>query len=318
MKSFEHIYQLHRLLKQARYPVPAERVSEELKCSPATTKRVLRYLRDVLNAPLETSREPRGYRYTDDAYELPGFWFSATELQSLLTFQQLLASFQPGLLDDALNPLRKRLDEILLSQGLKPSNAARIRLLRSAARPVGNQIFPVLAAAVLQRKRLELHYQARGTGQRSTRQVSPQRLTHYRDNWYLDAWCHQSAALRIFATDRIEAARLLEAAAEDTDEQHLDQTLGASYGIFSGAPTAIAVLRFSAERARWIAAEQWHPQQQAQWLPDGTYELRIPYRHDEELILDILRYGPDVQVLSPHELRQVVKQRLQAAIQKYL
>lgn len=316
MKSFEHVYRLHRLLKSRRYPVPFERVMSELECSRATTKRVLAYLRDVLGAPIESSREPRGYRYTDAAYELPGFWFSAEELQALLTLQQLLATFQPGLLDDALAPLRDRLDQILKSQNLQPGEAGRIRLLRAAARPAGRH-FATIAAAVLQRQRLRIAYEARGTGQISEREISPQRLTHYRDNWYLDAWCHKSNGLRTFAVDCVREAEVLDAPAEDIRPERLDDELAGSYGIFSGTPTATAILRFTAERARWVSAETWHPLQQSVWLPDGSYELSVPYHRDEELILDILRYGPDVEVLAPPPLREAVKARLAAAVERY-
>jgi len=316
MKSFEHVYRLHRLMKRSRYPVPFERVMSELECSRATTKRVLAYLRDVLGAPIETSREPRGYRYTDAAYELPGFWFSAEELQSLLSLQQLLANFQPGLLDEALAPLRDRLDQILKSQKLQTGEASRIRLLRAAARPPGAH-FATIAAAVLQRHRLKIDYEARGTGQVTTREISPQRLVHYRDNWYLDAWCHKSNGLRTFAVDCVREAEPLDAAAQDIDNPRLDDELGTSYGIFSGAPSATAILRFTPGRARWIATEQWHPHQQGIWLPDGSYELSVPYHRDEELILDVLRYGPDVEVVGPVSLRMAVAKRLGEAAARY-
>lgn len=316
MKSFEHVYKLHRMLKAARYPVPFERIQAELECSRATTKRVLAYTRDVLGAPIETSREPRGYRYTDAAYELPGFWFSAEELQGLLTLQQLLATFQPGLLDEALAPMKTRIDQILKSQGLSADNAARLRLLRVAARPPGKH-FADVAAAVLQRRRLHIEYEARGTGQVTEREISPQRLTHYRDNWYLDAWCHKSNGLRTFALDCVRGADLLDEAAHDIDEARLNLELGGSYGIFSGAPTATAVLRFTPERARWVSAEQWHPHQQGVWMADGSYELSVPYHRDEELILDILRYGPDVEVVAPATLRIAVAQRLEQAAARY-
>ncbi|NKF21486.1 helix-turn-helix transcriptional regulator [Solimonas marina] len=316
MKSFEHVYRVHRLLKSRRYPVAFETLMEELECSRATTKRVLAYMRDVLGAPIETSREPRGYRYTDEAYELPGFWFSGEELQSLLTLQQLLATFQPGLLDDALGPLRKRLDQILESQGLTTGEAARIRLLRAAARPPGDH-FATIAAAVLQRHRLKIDYESRATGKLSTREISPQRLVHYRDNWYLDAWCHQSDDLRTFAVDCVRCAEPLEASAQTVETEKLNARLGGSYGIFSGVPTATAVLRFTPERARWVAAEQWHPLQHGEWLPDGQYELSVPYHDDRELILDILRYGPDVEVMGPERLRSAVAERLRAAARRY-
>jgi len=77
------------------------------------------------------------------------------------------------------------------------------------------------------------------------------------------------------------------------------------------------VLRFNAERARWVAREQWHPQQQSRWLDDGSFELTLPYGNPTELIMDILRFGPDVEVIAPPALRQQVIKRLRDSLQKY-
>lgn len=316
MKSFEHVFHLHRLLKRSRYPVPFGRIQEELHCSRATVKRVLSFLRDYLGAPLETCREPRGYRYTDEAYELPGLWFRSDELHSLLALQQLLRSFQPGLLDDTLAPLRGRVDRILEAQGLTRGEVQRIRLLRTAARPVGS-CFVAVVEATLTRKRLDVLYKSRSKGDVTRREVSPQRLVHYRDNWYLDAWCHRAAGVRTFSLDRVAEARILQARSRTIAEPLLDAQLGDSYGIFAGAPSRKAVLRFSPERARWVSEEQWHPHQEGRFLQDGRYELRLPYHRDEELILDILRYGPDVEVMAPPELRGKVGGRLTKAAAAY-
>src|SRR5690606_25885846 len=82
---------------------------------------------------------------------------------------------------------------------------------------------------------LAFEYRARSTDAPTRRLVSPQRLTHYRDNWYLDAWDHEREALRSFALDRIRQPRPGEARARDLPEAELDQHLASSYGIFSGA-----------------------------------------------------------------------------------
>jgi len=76
-------------------------------------------------------------------------------------------------------------------------------------------------------------------------------------------------------------------------------------------------LLFSADRARWVAAEDWHPQQRGRFLPDGRYQLVLPYSDDPELIMDVLKYGPDCTVVAPPDLRAKVRQRLQAAIDHY-
>lgn len=91
-----------------------------------------------------------------------------------------------------------------------------------------------------------------------------------------------------------------------------------AYGIFTGKPIAWARLRFTAERARWIKRELWHPLQETRVHADGSYELSIPYSDDREILGDILRFGPDVQVLAPQVLRLKVQQRLLAAVGRYM
>ncbi|HEB62973.1 MAG TPA: WYL domain-containing protein, partial [Gammaproteobacteria bacterium] len=49
----------------------------------------------------------------------------------------------------------------------------------------------------------------------------------------------------------------------------------------------------------------------------GKYELQIPYSDERELLMEILKYGPDVEVIAPEELRNKVSQYLQQAIQHY-
>jgi proteasome accessory factor C len=124
--------------------------------------------------------------------------------------------------------------------------------------------------------------------------------------------------LRTLALERISKPKIERHAAKAMSDKELDTHFAASYGIFAGAATHQAVLRFSAQTAQWVASERWHPhQERQQLLNDGRYELRIPYGDPRELIMDILKYGPDVEVPSPPELRAAVVARLVAAHRIY-
>lgn len=320
MDRFDRIFELNRILQSARHPVSRRRLEDELECSRATVKRIIEDMRLYLNAPIVYDREHNGYRYDQkegEMYELPGLWFNASELHALLSVQQLLATVQPGLLEGHLRPLQKRIGELLeLQHAGSDGLAGRVRLLQMAARSVGGS-FQEVAGALARRNRLRLRYFSRSDGGHSEREVSPQRLTYYRDNWYLDAFCHLREGLRTFALDAVDQARVLEAAAMEVPEAELEDHHAASYGIFAGAPSEIAVLRFEAHRARWVSKERWHRDQEGRFLEDGSYELRVPYSSPLELVMDILRYGPDVEVVAPSELRRQVRERLRAALARY-
>ncbi len=321
MDRYERILALHRSLKAARYPVPLQRLMDELGCSRATLYRDLAFLRDALGAPLEHGEGEASFRYAEkeaERFELPGLWLSSEELHALTAAQQLLDRTGPGILSAALAPLKGRIDALLQQHaGGKRWPIERVRVLGSGTRRVDEAVFRMVASAVLERKRLRFDYTARTTNTRTHRQVSPQRLTHYRDNWYLDAYDHEREALRSFSVDRIAHARLEDAPALDLPETELDAHFASSYGIFSGAPKAWATIRFSAKAARWVADEHWHSRQEGRFLPDGRYELRVPYSHARELLMDVLRYGPDAEVVEPLPLREQVRSLLQLSAKVY-
>jgi proteasome accessory factor C len=314
---FHRYYALHAVLTARRLPVSRRQLELKLECSRATVKRLLEDLRGY-GVPIGYDRRRNGY-FLDrsQAYELPGIWFNASELYALLAAQQLLENAEPGLLADTLVPLKRKIGQILAAEHLGAGELPRrVRILRMGGRGPGRN-FQVVAAALIERRRLRIRYAARASGETTEREVSPQRLTHYRDNWYLDAWCHLRQALRSFALERISGAERLGTRAARIAERHLDRHYASAYGIFAGEPKHTAVLRFSPERARWVSEELWHPRQKGRFLPDGTYELHLPYGDPRELLMDILRHGAQVEVAAPDALREAVAGELRRAADRY-
>jgi predicted DNA-binding transcriptional regulator YafY len=325
MSNMERIYQIDQILG-AHQSATRKELQERLGVSWATLKRDFAFMRDRLNAPLIFDRSLGGYRFEEtrgrlgQQYELPGLWFTAEEIHALLTMQHLLSNLDTGgLLGPQIQPLLARLSG-LLGTADNPIEEVqrRIRIQTVGARAFHLDHFQAVGSALLRRKRLIIRYHARGTDVVSEREVSPQRLNHYRDNWYLDAWCHLRHALRAFSVDAIEHAEILDKRAMDIADQRLDEVLGSGYGIFSGDQVSWAVLRFTPERARWVAAERWHPKQEGRLLDDGGYELRVPYTDDRELIMDILKYGGDCRVIKPAGLRARVADELRRGLENYL
>ncbi len=322
MDRYERILTLHRLLKGARYPISLQHLKDELGCSRATLYRDIAFLRDALGAPIESGEgEEAAIRYEADQaerFELPGLWLTSEELAALLALNELLGRADPGVLAGALAPFRARIERLLSDHASgRALPIERIRVIASGARRLDQAAFRVVASALLNRQRLKFRYRARSTDALTERIVSPQRLAHYRDNWYLDAWDHARDALRSFALDRIRNPEMLEESALDRDSAELDAHLASSYGIFSGAPKAWATIRFSSHAARWVADEHWHSQQQGAWLSDGRYELKLPYSNSRELLMDILKYGPDAEIVAPVSLREEMKIMLQLALGAY-
>lgn len=321
MDRFDRIFRLHQILAGRRTPISRRELQDELHCSRATVGRLIEDMRLYLRAPIEYDRELNGYRYDrakEEMYELPGLWLNSSELFALLVSEKLLAEVQPGLLAPQLAPLRERIHEILrLRRVGHPEMERRVRILQIATRPTDLEKFQKIATALLDRKQLHIFYRGRARDEFTERDVSPQRLVYYRDNWYLDAWCHLRKGLRSFSVDRMEPRYIDSAPAREIPEEALTKHFTAAYGIFAGPADKTAILRFGTNAAKWVADEHWHAKQVGAMLKSGEYELRVPYGNPTELIMDILKYGEEVEVIAPAALRREVARRLRAASDRY-
>jgi predicted DNA-binding transcriptional regulator YafY len=324
----ERLYRIEGLIR-SRGHVSFATLLEELEVSRATLKRDLEYLRSRLGAPIEYDRDLNAYRFaagtpgrpTERRQELPGVWFSESELYSLLTAQQLFDSLDSeGLLSRHLQPLLDRIHQMLgRGEGAEAAQRVveRVKVITALRRPVPTRFFEAVSTALMQRRRLHLRYLTRGRREVSERDVSPQRLVHYRNTWYLDGWCHRVEALRRFALDAIEQAQLLDHAAKELPLATVQAQMDAGYGIYAGGRRHWATLRFDAQAAQWASREEWHPLQKGRWRDDGSWELRVPYADATELVMDILRQGDEVRVVSPAPLVQAVRERLARALALY-
>lgn len=319
MGEIDRLYS-YRTLLTGRRAVPRDEILSKMEISLATFKRDLAKLRDRLNIPVVFDKDLGGYRLelVDSRNELPGLWFSQEEVLALLTIQNMIEQLEPGVLGPKLRPLQSRLNDMLASQGVDAQVLAqRVKLVHAGKRKLKLKRFEVVAQATLNRKKIRIQHFNRQNGETVERIISPQQLVHYRDNWYVDAWCHLRNGLRNFSIDAIKECEILEDKAKEVPQEQIQAEVSPGYGIFGGQDIQWAKLKFTAERARWVSREEWHPDQKATFGKNGTYVLEVPFSDARELLGDILRHGPEVEVLEPPKLRESVQKAIRTALKKY-
>lgn len=323
MSQLERLQKINLML-QERKSVPVHDFLNELEISLATFKRDLELLRSRFSAPIIYDRFSNGYAFdlkshVGPKFELPGLWFNSQEASALVTMQQLLSSLdQGGLIGPHIAPMMTKIDSIL-GNGQTPTKELRkrIKILGMGTRKSNAKCFELLGKALLDRNLIEISYHAKSNDEITSRKISPQRLVYYRDNWYLDAYCHSKEALRSFSVDGILSAVIFKKSCLEVSEEKLSEEFTESYGIFSGKATHKAVLKFTPNRARWVSKEVWHPKQHGKFDDSGYYILEFEFNQTEELVMDILKYGQDVEVISPSQLKQKIKTEISLMQEKY-
>jgi predicted DNA-binding transcriptional regulator YafY len=322
MADVERLHKIKYMI-QARQCVPLNDFLSELEISKATFKRDLEYLRSRMNASILYDRFKGGYCFDGQSIgekiELPGLWFSEKEVTALVLMQHLLSGLDKGgLIAPHIAPLTSIIDGILGQSNTSTKELRkRLKVFGMSARKGSIENFEEVGSALLKRNRLQITYYARGTDKTTEREISPQRLIFYRDNWYLDAYCHMRKDLRSFSVDCITKAIITNVKADEISEKQLHEHFAESYGIFSGKANQRAKLKFSPEKARWVSSETWHGQQVGSFDKEGNYILEFDYNQDPELVMDILKYGSGVEVLAPAGLKTRVKEELKKALASY-
>ncbi|HEX2955538.1 MAG TPA: WYL domain-containing protein [Chitinispirillaceae bacterium] len=239
------------------------------------------------------------------------------ELMALFAIKHILSAMTSDLLRDLFDPLQKRFTSMLDTLVKDPDSwESRIRILDIHFRSIEKGTFTMLTMAIARKRVITFEY-TDSSGSTSSRIVSPQQLARYKDNWYLDAWCHSAAKPRIFSLDMIKDIHYKNSTFHSIDTDTLRDTYATSYGIFSGKPTATAVINFTGKAARYVKREQWHPQQQFTDIDSSTVQLRIPFNNPTELICMILYWGSEAEVIGPQSLRDEIAAITKNMMEKY-
>lgn len=314
MKKIERIYLLDSILKQRRTPIAIEALMERLECSQATVYRVIASLRDEYNAPIYSDEHGVYYDRSAD-FDLPGIKLNAEETQGLLMAAQLLEDLQSDTLQKPLQRILDGIDKVLQQKGI--NNRRLIQIIPALSRKPDGNIFEQVMTALQQEKKLDITYLNRSNKAQTQRLISPQRLTSYKNAWYVDAWCHLREGIRLFALEQIQQASIDIEKAKKIPAETLRSHYAESYGIFSGQMKHQAEIKINTDLAPWTIYEHWHSKQQIKRLNDKHILLTIPYNDDKELIADVMRLGTAAQIVAPDTLRTRFKTQLASILTQY-
>ena len=320
LKGLEKVYVVHRCLSLNRHGVTSSRLRQVAGCSEQTLFRILRFMRGELGAPIPP-KPPNGlYRYEEGTcYELPGIWLKGEELVSLTELASRLEELQAEFLTGSyLRPFVEKLESLLEDRKVPLARMNhKVLFLPMRMRKIDGVIFRTVMEALFDGRKVYIRHEDRSTGTITERSVSPQKMIRYRDNWYLDAYCHLRDDLRSFSLSGILEVHKSSEKTRVVPERDLQDHFASAYGIFGGKADKTADILLTGLAARMAGQEPWHSREERETLAGGALKLRIPYRDSRELLGDILRFGEEAEVLGPPELRDQLIKKLKKVSKKY-
>lgn len=291
----------------------AKTLSEQFEISAKTAQRNIEFMRDRLHAPLRYVPARRGYEFTDNTWQMPGLWLTEDELISLvLSFR--MATTVPD--EQIKTSLKKLLNQIIANHTTSKISigalSEKISVKNIAYARASETVFRKLLEALVWSRPVQIEYYSPHNNQSTMRDILPLHLLNYMGTWHIIAHCHVKDELRDFVLSRIKSVERSSAAINARAEPKVVQEfIGKSFGIFRGKDKTAVCLRFAKNIAPWIAEQRWHPDQKVSVEKDGRLRMNLFVSDFREIKREILRYGAQVEVISPKALRNEVKEEIE-------
>jgi predicted DNA-binding transcriptional regulator YafY len=141
------------------------------------------------------------------------------------------------------------------------------------------------------------------------RSLDPYGLAHSRGHWYLAGGT--TGGERVFRVDRISRLVVEERAGSFQVPKGFDirTVLSSKPWDVGSEPMLLAEVRFDPEVAWWAARTLG-----IHFADDGHLEAGIPITNRDAFIGWVLSFGPSAEVLSPPELRDEIRARIESAL----
>ena len=207
---------------------------------------------------------------------------------------------------------RAALEATLVKLEQAAGEAARAGERVAVALDPAAPVIPALEEALARARRLRLRYYVPARDEVTRRDVDPMRLVVVAGRSYLEGWCHSAEGVRLFRVDRIEAAEVLDVAAQVPQQAHardLDD------GIFQPAPDDLLVVLDLADSAAWVA--DTYPTESVSATEDGWLRVWLRVADPAWITRVLMRLGDAVQVVEPVSLRAELAARAAAALAAY-
>ena len=305
--SMERILWFDEQVRAGQNPRSAD-ISAKFRVSIRTAQRDIEVLRDRLQAPLGYVASRKGYTYGDAAFDLPSAFFRKEELVALLYAKRLFREIRSPLREEA-EAISAKLEELFRTPLLE-------KLEETVSFDVGwgpdtpRKIFFDLLRAIIQRRVVLIRFAPHEEGEAADRdmEVEPLGLHFSNGVWFLLAHPRRRKGVCMYYLTRIRGvevtAQQFAPAARATGA---DSAARRGLPIFRGGKAKDVRIRFRPEKAEWVSAQAWHPEQRLQFGLDGSVVLEMPEAGVVEVLGLILQQQGGASVIAPRELRDAVQ-----------
>jgi len=292
-------------------------LAERCGVTTRTIQRDLRALEELGASIYKIEGFPPRYALSSGSF-LPPLKLDMDEALALYISARLLARHSDRCDPYTLRALKK------LGSALPPPMAEHIErttaMLRSN-RPEDPQVQALceLARGWAFRRTVRVLYQSASADAATWRRVDPYFIEPSAVSYavYVIGRADPPGEVRTFKVERVLKAELTDERFQVPEDFDPLALLDSAWGIMYGEEEVEVQLRFAPEAVRRLRENLWHPTQQLVELIDGSCLFTVRVAHPDEMLYWIRGWGPLVEVLSPPELRERIREDARKLCEMY-
>jgi predicted DNA-binding transcriptional regulator YafY len=308
--TYERYLWFQAQIKNGEYP-NANDLSEKFEISRRQALRDIEFMKDRIKAPIEYCPKNRGYYFSDKTFELPIPRITEKEIIGWVIAERLAGTIPCIQIREEINSYIKKTFQMI---GLDLDELAeKVSIKNIRYNKVESPIFEKVIQGLSTKHKLEIKYLAKYKKAESIRIVNPLHLLLYQGNWHLFAFCEKQGEIRNFELSGIKDVRILNDPIREDRKRDIGKIIEENYGIFiheNSEDKVDVVLKFNKDVKEIIKNQVWFPLQKLEEKEDGSVFLTFPVSDFREIESDILRYGYNIEVLQPPQLRERIKDTL--------
>lgn len=185
--------------------------------------------------------------------------------------------------------------------------------------PSGQMHLTGIMTAMLECKQLEIEYQKYVSIEAETLHVDPYAVKEYEKRWYIIGWCHERNALRVYSLDRIISIYETQMTFHMPEDFDVAELFKESFGTYIAQPEEVRVVRFKAvgKQAKYLHDLPIHPSQREIERDGDSVTFLVRTAPNDAFYMELMKYGNRIEIISPEEVRDHLREELEKAISLY-
>ena len=184
--------------------------------------------------------------------------------------------------------------------------------------PSGHMYLTEVMEAMTENLEVVMEYHKYTSEESETLTIWPYAVKEFAKRWYIIAYCKEREGLRVYGLDRVKSMEVTGKKFKMKSGFDVDELFATSFGIYlPGGKGQTITFRCSEREAKFLRDLPLHSSQEEIRKDGDSVIFSIFVCPDKNLIMEICKHGSRIEILSPAEVRNAVKEELVRALAQY-